>query len=139
MHPLKILNSCSIFFILGQLTEEASEARNKEFRKFQSQHTRKVTRIASNTDLIHILLVSSDPYISSLRKLWVGSKLTYNKEVQEMFEETDAEQEDAIDKDEEDEDEEDSDDTNDIGTTEDVDEEEQTEEEDGNELEEEST
>jgi len=39
------------------------EARNKHFRQYQ--HTRKISRISTNEDLLHALLVSSDPFITS--------------------------------------------------------------------------
>ena len=67
---------------IGQLSEEASEARNKEFRKYREEHTRKINRIATNEDLLHHLLTTSDPYISSQR-----AKLSEGKK-QEMFSET---------------------------------------------------
>lgn len=49
-------------------SEEAQEARNKEFKWFREHNTRKINRIATNEDLVHALLVSSDPVISSLRR-----------------------------------------------------------------------
>lgn len=52
---------------IGQLSEDAQEARNKHNRKFRELFTRKTSRIDTNTDLINRLLVSSDPVISSLR------------------------------------------------------------------------
>lgn len=53
---------------IGQLSEEASEARNKDIKKYRQNFTRKSSRINTNTDLLHRLLISSDPYICSLRK-----------------------------------------------------------------------
>lgn len=52
---------------IGNLSEEASEARNKEFRLYRKDHTRKINRTATNEDLFNHLLVTSDPLISSLR------------------------------------------------------------------------
>jgi len=49
------------------LSEEAQEARNKDFKNIREHHTRKINRIVQNEDLIKMLIVSSDPYISSLR------------------------------------------------------------------------
>lgn len=67
---------------IGHLSEEASEARNKEFRQYRRDHTRKINRIATNEDLLNHLLITSDPLISSLRpKMNEGKK-------QEMFPET---------------------------------------------------
>jgi len=36
---------------------------------FRRQHTRKNSRIDTNTDLMHRLLLSSDPYVTGQRKL----------------------------------------------------------------------
>ncbi|XP_072375997.1 uncharacterized protein [Diabrotica undecimpunctata] len=54
---------------VGQMSEEASEAKNKEIRRVRLGHTMKISRQRSNYDLIKYLLISSDPYISLLRKL----------------------------------------------------------------------
>lgn len=53
---------------IGHLSEEALEARHKEIRKNRLSHTRKTSRLHSNQDLMNILLLTSDPLISSLRK-----------------------------------------------------------------------
>lgn len=53
---------------IGFYSEEAQEARNKDFRYIREHHTRKSSRILTNTDIIHHLLLSSDPYINSLRQ-----------------------------------------------------------------------
>ena len=52
---------------IGQLSEEAQEARNKDIKRCRENNTRKSTPIHTNEDIIHFLLISSDPYISSLR------------------------------------------------------------------------
>lgn len=52
---------------IGQLSEESVEARHKEFRHFRLHHTRKNNRIETNTDIMHMLLLTSDPYICSLK------------------------------------------------------------------------
>ena len=46
------------------MSEEAQEARNKDFKNF----SRKICRSVTNIDLINRLLVSSDLVILSLRK-----------------------------------------------------------------------
>jgi hypothetical protein len=43
--------------------------KNKEYKKFRENHTRKNSRTNTNEDLIHMLLVASDPYLSFIRKL----------------------------------------------------------------------
>lgn len=52
---------------IGSLSEEASEARNKDFRRFREHHSRKKSRQASNEDILNMLLLSSDPLITSIR------------------------------------------------------------------------
>lgn len=54
--------------VIGQLSEEAAEACNKEYKRLRLHHTRKSSLINNNTDLFQMMLVSSDPLISSLRK-----------------------------------------------------------------------
>jgi len=52
---------------IGSLSEEAQESRNKDYRFFRSHNSRKFSRIATNEDVFHMFLISSDPYISHLR------------------------------------------------------------------------
>lgn len=59
---------------IGQLSEEVIEARHKEFRKYRLENSRKISRKATNEDLLHHLLISSDPVISSLRPDFKKSK-----------------------------------------------------------------
>lgn len=54
---------------IGQLSEEAQEARNKDCRRFREHHTRKNSRVNSNNDLLSMLLITSDPVINSLREV----------------------------------------------------------------------
>ena len=49
-------------------SEEALEARHKEIRKHRLGHTPKTSREDTNTDLFNVLLLTSDPLISSHRK-----------------------------------------------------------------------
>lgn len=53
---------------IGQLAEDALEARHKDVRKVRLNHTRKNSRKSSNRDIMNNLLLTSDPFISSLRK-----------------------------------------------------------------------
>lgn len=52
---------------IGQMSEDAQEARNKDYRRYRLHHSRKCSRSATNEDVFHSLLFTSDPYISSLR------------------------------------------------------------------------
>lgn len=49
---------------IGQLSEEASEARNKHFRQYREHFSRKFSRTECLEDIINRLLLTSDPYIS---------------------------------------------------------------------------
>lgn len=66
LHGSDIINQNKIVPI-GKLSEEASEARNKDFRRFREHHSRKKSRVNSNEDILNFLLLSSDPLISSVR------------------------------------------------------------------------
>lgn len=50
---------------IGELSEEAQEAKNKDIRRFREHHTRKSSKIKNNEDVFKRLLLSSDPYLSS--------------------------------------------------------------------------
>ncbi|GBL72341.1 hypothetical protein AVEN_115281-1 [Araneus ventricosus] len=52
---------------IGQLSEEAQEARNKDFKKIREQFSRKFSRQIALEDVIHMLLITSDPVITKLR------------------------------------------------------------------------
>ncbi|KAL0832212.1 hypothetical protein ABMA28_001664 [Loxostege sticticalis] len=52
---------------IGTLSEEASESRNKDFRRFREHNSRKRSRQDSNQDILNMLVVSSDPLLSSQR------------------------------------------------------------------------
>lgn len=52
---------------IGQLSEEAQEARNKDCRRFREHHTRKCSRVSTNKDLLTMLLITSDPVIEAFR------------------------------------------------------------------------
>ncbi|XP_054723231.1 uncharacterized protein LOC129233194 [Uloborus diversus] len=52
---------------IGQLSEEAQEARNKDFKAFREYFSRKYSRQKTLEDIIHMLLITSDPLITKLR------------------------------------------------------------------------
>ncbi|XP_043262271.1 uncharacterized protein LOC122403056 [Colletes gigas] len=51
---------------IGMFSEEAMEARNKDFRNIRNDHARKFSRLETMTDLFHTLLYTSDILISSI-------------------------------------------------------------------------
>ncbi|KAG5885846.1 hypothetical protein JTB14_029690 [Gonioctena quinquepunctata] len=66
---------------IGQLSEEAQEARNKEFKRYRECYSRKISRIKTNEDVLDLLLITSDPYITSRRKVPKRKALTFEKDV----------------------------------------------------------
>ena len=55
----------SLVLPIGMLSEDAQESRNKDFRAYRLQHTRKDSRLHTMADQFGYLLVTSDPLISS--------------------------------------------------------------------------
>lgn len=67
IHSADIIDSFPV--PIGQLSEDVQEARQKDWKKFREGFARKTSRIDTNTDIVNNLLISSDPMITSLRKL----------------------------------------------------------------------
>lgn len=65
VHGSEIIKSCKI--PIGQLSEDAQEARHKDCRRFREFHTPKISRESTNKDLLRMLLISSDPVVNSFR------------------------------------------------------------------------
>lgn len=79
---------------IGTLSEEASESRNKDFRRFREHHSRKRSRQDSNQDILNMLVVSSDPLLSAQRpKLDAKKKQSFFAETLDLiqFQETEFE------------------------------------------------
>ena len=55
-------------FRIGLMSKEAQEGKNKDFKNYRKNFSRKTSRRATNTDLMNRLLISNDPVISTLRK-----------------------------------------------------------------------
>lgn len=73
------------FIPVGMLSEEASEARNKDFRNIRERHSRKIGRKETNTDIIHQFLISSDPYITNIRpKSMAKNKMEHFPDVDDL-------------------------------------------------------
>lgn len=72
---------------IGMLTEEAQEARNKDYRAYRQNHSRKCSRVQTNTDVMNFLLASSDPYLSGLRAEPITNKETNKKLNHELWDE----------------------------------------------------
>ncbi|GBN23404.1 hypothetical protein AVEN_96241-1 [Araneus ventricosus] len=52
---------------IGHLSEEAQEARNKDFKKFREQFSRKFSMKNTLEDVVHMLSITSDPIITNIR------------------------------------------------------------------------
>lgn len=65
IHGKKIMKEFSI--PIGNLSEEAQEANNKIFKNARKHNSRFCSRRANNEDILHYLLISSNPLISAIR------------------------------------------------------------------------
>lgn len=70
---------------IGVYSEEAQEARNKDFKRVREHNTRKISRTATNEDILHNFLVSSDPIISNLRHIKPKEHSDIPKDVQKLL------------------------------------------------------
>lgn len=70
---------------IGYFSEEAQEARNKDFRKIRESHSRKNSRENTNEDILHWLLVSSDPVISCSRTFLPKKHIEHGVDVLDLF------------------------------------------------------
>jgi len=70
---------------IGQLSEEAAEARNKHFRLYRQNYARKFSRISCNLDVLNRLLLSSDPFLTGKRPLPRKKTKPFLKETLEML------------------------------------------------------
>jgi len=53
---------------IGCMSEEPQESTHKIIKRSRTEHVRHTSHEQTNEDLLHHLLASSDPYITSLRK-----------------------------------------------------------------------
>lgn len=71
---------------IGYFSEEAQEARNKDFRNIRENHSRKSSRENTNEDILHWLLISSDPVITCARTFLPKKHIAHDSEVMTLFE-----------------------------------------------------
>lgn len=67
IHGAQIITSSLL--PIGQMSEDAQESCNKYIKRFREDFTRKCSRVKTMQDLFQRLLLTSDPLISSVRKL----------------------------------------------------------------------
>jgi len=72
---------------IRELSEEAAESNNKELKKCRLNHSRKMSRIATDADIMNSLLIRSDPFISGHRKLGKNDKSASFESVYALLEE----------------------------------------------------
>lgn len=84
IHGKSIINHFGILPI-GQLSEDAQESRNKDYKKYRLHHSRKCSRAATNEDVFHRLLYTSDPFITSLRKPSLNQVKDFDDDALELF------------------------------------------------------
>lgn len=70
---------------IGKLSEEAAESRNKDFRRYRENHSRKFSRKASNQDILNNLLITSDPYISTKRHKMIRKHRELSEEAKALL------------------------------------------------------
>lgn len=70
---------------IGELSEEAQEAKNKDVKQFREHHTRKISHLKTNEELFLRLLLSSDPHLSSLVTVKYAKKQNLDVEVIELL------------------------------------------------------
>lgn len=70
---------------IGELSEEALEARNKDFKMYREHFSRKTSRQDTLTDIMNRMLISSDPFITNQRIRKPFKKIPFDSEAIEMF------------------------------------------------------
>lgn len=70
---------------IGQLSEEAAEARNKYFRLYRQNVAGKFSRQSCNMDVLNRLLLSSDPFLAGMRPAIRKKSKPFSKETVDML------------------------------------------------------
>lgn len=83
LHGSKIIESFKL--PIGLFSEEPQEANNKIFRKARADNSRMSERKFTNEDIMHQLLISSDPLISSRRIKENRKKKALSTEAEELL------------------------------------------------------
>lgn len=83
IHGESIISSS--FLPIGYLSEEAQEARNKDYRNYRLRYTRKCSRTATNEDILKRLLVSSDPFLANIRVKTVKKHMDLSEEAKQLL------------------------------------------------------
>lgn len=84
IHSAEIVNHALL--PIGMLSEEAQEARNKDFKSYRENFASKTSRTDNLTDIVNRLFISSDPIISLNRRLPNYEKKNFDSDVLNMLE-----------------------------------------------------
>ncbi|XP_063221512.1 uncharacterized protein LOC134535904 [Bacillus rossius redtenbacheri] len=88
MHKV-LLHGAAVFkeaiLPIGQLSEEAAEARNKHFRMYRTKYSRKFNREVCNRDVLNRLLLTSDPFLSCSTQRRRKTTKPYSSETLELL------------------------------------------------------
>lgn len=71
--------------LIGIFSEEAQEARNKDFKYDRKNFSRRTGRSASNKDILRMMIIFSDTYISFWRRFVDKSRHIFHPEVEGLF------------------------------------------------------
>lgn len=85
IHGREIIESAAL--PIGSLSEEAQESRNKDYKYYRLHNTRKFSRLVTNEDVFHNILISSDPYISHRRPEPKTKSLPLSEEAKTLLKE----------------------------------------------------
>ena len=80
IHGKDIMEKC--IFPVGVLSEEAQECRNKEYEKYRLRHSRKISRTATNQDVMNRMMLTSDPLLAHLTPSFTKKKQSHLSEEQ---------------------------------------------------------
>lgn len=70
---------------IGQLSEEAQEARNKDIKKYRENFSRKCARDKTMEDVFQRLMITSDPFISSFGNHLKKQMKSFSPQAMAMF------------------------------------------------------
>ena len=70
---------------VGQLSEDVIESAHKEYKTLRQYHSRKTSRINTNTDIFNWMLMSSDPIVTNTRKKPKKNETKFNEVVLGML------------------------------------------------------
>ena len=83
VHGSAIISSVSL--PIGMYSEKAQESQKKMYRHNRRYHSRKMSREATNEDVMTLMLAQSDPYIYKFRKTFKAKAPNVNEDVLQLL------------------------------------------------------